>query len=114
MITKGDWKLLADNLTIVSVGIEYEPHYDADPPQTLIAKCFQNGHLGRTKRPTEEDFANARLIAAAKDLLAALKKREWVSMNDTAKFRCPVCMESKENGHRHDCKVALAIAKAEK
>ncbi len=48
------------------------------------------------------------------DLLDALEKAEWVGMNDTAKFRCPVCMESKENGHRYDCKTKQAIAKANK
>lgn len=68
--TKGKWKVQPDGLTIKSK-IEYEPHYDAEPPQILVAKCFQNGHLGKTIRPTEEDFANARLIAAAPDLLEA-------------------------------------------
>ena len=62
--TKGEWAVLPDGLTI-KAKIEHKPHYDAEPPQTFIAKCFQNGHLGRTKRPTEEDLANARLIAAA-------------------------------------------------
>lgn len=73
--TKGEWKLLPDGLTI-KAEIEYKPHYDAEPPQTFIAKCFQNGHLGRNKRPTEEDLANAHLIAAAPDLLAACKYTE--------------------------------------
>ncbi len=70
--TKGDWHILRDGLTIMAK-IEYEPHHDAEPPQSLIAKCFQNGHLGRTKRPTKEDLANAKLIAAAPQLLAACK-----------------------------------------
>lgn len=70
--TKGDWYVLSDGLTIMAK-IEYEPHYDVEPPQSLIAKCFQNDHLGRTKWPTDEDLANARLIAAAPKLLAACK-----------------------------------------
>lgn len=77
MYTKGKWKILSDGLTI-KAEIEHKPHYDAESPQTFIAKCFQNGHIGRTKRPTEEDFSNARLIAAAPDLLAAL----WFVLGD--------------------------------
>lgn len=70
--TKGKWKILADGLTIKSE-LKHQPHYDVEPPQTLIAKCFQNGHLGRNERPTEEDKANARLIAAAPLLYEACK-----------------------------------------
>lgn len=65
--TKGKWSVLEDGLTI-RAKIEYIPHFDAEPPQTLIAKCFQNGHLGRTKLSTKEDLANARLIASAPKL----------------------------------------------
>ena len=64
-----------------------------------------------------KDKERAEFIVAAcnsrDDLLAACKKTEWVAMDSLAKWRCPSCMNSKENGHRHDCKTGQAIAKAE-
>ena len=58
--TKGELRVLSDGLTIKAKKVEHTPHYDAEPPQTFVAKCFQNSHLGRTKRPTKEDLANAK------------------------------------------------------
>jgi len=71
--TEGDWEVLSDGLTI-KAKFDYKPHYDVESPQTFVAKCFQNGHLGRSKHPTEEDLANAFLIAAAPDLMDACEK----------------------------------------
>ena len=70
----------------------------------------------RSDKP-EWNKANAEFIVKAvnshDDLLAACKETEWVAMDSLAKWRCPSCMNSKKNGHRHDCKKGQAIAKAE-
>ena len=64
----------------------------------------------------EEDEANATLIAAAPatarhrdKLLAALKSVQWSFCDDLVVARCPSCMNSKQNGHRFDCKLIAAI-----
>ena len=66
----------------------------------------------------EEAEANARRIVQCVNshdgLVEALKAREWIAMDTLAKFRCPTCMNSKKNGHRHDCKFKAALAEAEK
>ena len=46
------------------------------------------------------------------ELLGVLKCLEWHPMDGTS-LRCPYCMNPKSWGHRHDCKVAAAIKKAE-
>jgi hypothetical protein len=57
--------------------------------------------------------ADARLIAAAPDLLAALKDAQWATrwQNDYCWAECPTC--GNEIPHAKDCAIALAIAKAE-
>ena len=47
------------------------------------------------------------------DLLAACEDLQWKSYDNLAKARCPSCMNSKENGHRHDCMLQAAIAASE-
>lgn len=75
--TKAKLRVLSDGLTIKAI-IDYEASYHAQPPQMLIAKCIQNGHLGRSTRPTKEDLANAKELVrrwnSHDDLLAALNK----------------------------------------
>ena len=70
-----------------------------------------------TGHTADEQWANAEFIVLAwnahDDLLAACKRTEWVPMDELAAHRCPTCMNPKKNGHRHDCKMKQAIAKAE-
>jgi hypothetical protein len=65
--------------------------------------------------PIEE----ARKMAAAPDLLAALRECEWRGggPEDTEHFYCPVCKAHDEDCekilHADNCKLAFAIARAE-
>lgn len=73
--------------------------------------------LKRTPVAGDEAEANAHVFAAAKDMLAVLKSIEWSASVDDEdggyKDGCPVCAESKAEGHMDYCELARAIAKAE-
>jgi hypothetical protein len=56
-----------------------------------------------------EAEANARLIAAAPDMLRALRAVEFVG----PRFKCGECGGQPSTGHTTGCRVAAAIAKAE-
>lgn len=57
-----------------------------------------------------ENEANARLIAAAPDLLAALKGVEWV-IGAGPRF-CADCGRDRAAGHAEECRLNAALAKA--
>ena len=61
--------------------------------------------------------ANARLIAAAPEMYAELKKIEWKYMgtleDDTDYIICPDCENERAEGHKKDCGLEQAIARAE-
>lgn len=58
--------------------------------------------------------ANARLIASAPDLYAALKAAEWGGMDtEIHQDHCPACRHSEDIGHSPDCQLAAALRKAE-
>jgi hypothetical protein len=59
----------------------------------------------------DEHKANARLMAAAPDLLAALKAVECITQGGFD--FCPCCEYVQGAGHRVDCQLAAALAKAE-
>ena len=86
----------------------------------------------RLKRPDDEQMANARVCAAAKEMLAALKSIEWRADIGVGVGICPECggwqavpamrpLKRHEKpttfsdviGHRDGCAVDMAITKAE-
>ena len=115
MITKGKWEVV--------------PQHESSRRSWLIkcgslavARIFgklegQDDYI-LPRPPDAEAQDNAEFICKAvnchADLLEACKKTEWVVMDKLARFRCPVCMNSQKNGHRQDCELKQAIAKAEK
>lgn len=71
----------------------------------VVASCLVAGH----DDPRNE--ANARLIAAAPELLAELRKLEWSRLRQGEQY-CPRCGRSAENPHTPACSLGAAIAKA--
>ena len=66
-----------------------------------------HGNLGTFPDPIDP-LEIAQLLAAAPNLLAALKSVEW-DQND----QCVSCVQMREDGHRDYCVVRKAIKKAE-
>lgn len=68
-------------------------------------------HHGPDVSPDEEDYANAALIAAAPDLLAALKAVEWIWVNEN--WMCPWCQGYRDyDGHTRICPRQRALERA--
>jgi hypothetical protein len=68
--------------------------------------------------PREQALANARLIAAAPDMLALLRDLEWSRLNDgrgVTQVQCPACfaLQSRGTGHNPYCGLVAVLAKAE-
>lgn len=66
---------------------------------------------------SEIDHPDAKLIAAAPDLLEVLWEIEWkISLNEFVDgdyvCRCPYCGEAEKDGHADDCLLDLALNKA--
>ena len=63
-------------------------------------------------RPTDAAERNAALIAAAPEMLDALKSVEW-GYGNFGSAECPECRAQKADGHDDDCVLGAAIATAE-
>lgn len=72
--------------------------------------------LGAEGASQVEGRANARLIAAAPDLYEALAALEWSDTKERdeggVELACPCCWAVQDDGHKVDCKLAAALAKA--
>lgn len=65
-----------------------------------------------TSEAKDRHWSNTVLIAAAPDLLAALRLVEWRG-SDGVEYRCPCCHGDKyDNGHYQECDLSIAIKKA--
>jgi hypothetical protein len=84
----------------------------ASPPSGVVGCAVMAG--SRLVAAVMSGEANAALIAAAPDLLEALKAVEWSGSDGSTRLFCPDC-EQHADGERHadDCVVGRAIAKAE-
>jgi hypothetical protein len=99
--TEGPWEVVGPQDYGV-YRIEHLPAENEWVATTTI--CDIDGDSGR-------EAANAHLIAAAPDLLAALEAVEWVPME--YRESCPWChADPGSGGHAPDCQRQAAIAKA--
>jgi len=110
---------------------QYTPgpwHVDGTPGYEALEVVARGRRVARAlyghgSEDNEAD-ANARLIAAAPDLLAALEAVEWARTCETATHPvtgeiayiyptiCPWCKARMQMGHYDDCQRQAAIAKA--
>ena len=67
-------------------------------------------YIGNMEGTCATCHANARLIAAAPELLALVNAVEWVR-DVEGNFHCPWCYALKEIDHFEDCKRQQALAK---
>ena len=67
-----------------------------------------------TERPTVEPETTYELIDQLQrekaELVAALEAVEWVC--DAGLWYCPCCKQQRTKGHKTDCQLAAALAKA--
>jgi hypothetical protein len=97
--TPGPWEISESAYVCRQAIVARTPEGDLDP----IAEVMGSGK--------GQNLANARLIAAAPDLIAALKSVEWV-MGAGPRF-CADCGRDRSVGHYKGCRLAAALAKAE-
>lgn len=114
--TPGPWEV--KNLTDVFTTLGAQTRKGikaADNDGWLIADCangitFDVEGQERTIVPREQ-AANARLIAAAPDMLAALEEVEWEN-DGYCNMYCPCCDNYQTHGHKEECKLGNALKKA--
>lgn len=100
-------------------GVVYGPEHDVATAVCEMGVTPAPGIEAGTepmRYPREVELANARLIAAAPDLLAACEAVQWGGTErdeDGAEYAaCPCCGEPREMGHLPGCKLEAALAKA--
>lgn len=102
--TPGPWFVFGNGHCVGGPRTDAHPH---EPTTAGIAMCSM------AARNEEENRANAQLISAAPDLLAALKEAEWRGSDFAEMPACPLCYAREGTDHATDCKLAAAIADAE-
>ena len=75
------------------------------------AICELSGPNGYTETMARHE-ANARLIAAAPDMLKVLEQLEWDGYDYLGNPTCPACAQRQTVGHYPDCELSAAIKKA--
>lgn len=102
--TRGPWLVGRNDGFSVPINASHELAFD-------LATVNHGGN-------DSEALANAKLIAAAPDMLTVLRDLEWTGLNDgrgVTHAMCPACsaLKSRGSGHNPHCGLAAAIAKAE-
>ncbi len=97
--TKGPWEMEYDNYGNDS----YSEWIDIFTSHNTIAQ------VGRSRKMTEENKANARLIAAAPELLEALKKLVPITWNDG-----PLAKAYEDIGKKAEEAIAAATKEVER
>lgn len=103
--TPGPWEVVQHNHVDDELWLSVNQHADAEGMREWVAE------IKYLTTDPERQWANARLIAAAPELLRMLKATEWVRANSPA--FCYVCGRERWVGHAEDCEVSNAIRKAE-
>ncbi len=99
--TPGPWEIVRD-------GDNYDKQLNEDflcsicdtKQEFYICRVWEDAGEER-----EESEANARLIAAAPDMLAMLEELEWNIPGWSKADKCPCCGYLKFKGHTEDCKL---------
>lgn len=118
--TPGPWRASRDNwrgdpdphrIYISGNFYEHHPEDDEEPGDgrpctvaTAVAIVEGNATSGGVTA------ANARLISLAPEMLAELRRLEWV---DPPEGSCPRCFADKHEGHAPDCTLAAILARAD-
>lgn len=109
MHTPGPW-------VVHSAGPHAPPLRSISRGDNDIAFILLYGDVGYGENAATHDVdANANLVAAAPELLAALEEVEWVDTGITGEdfwMQCPWCLKFKTTGHAEDCPRQLALGKA--
>ena len=79
----------------------------------IVSVEWAGPDYGGTLKTIGEAHANAHLIAAAPELLAALERVEWIPEGGSeGRLMCAWCYEHKQAGHTSDCQRQSVLAAA--
>lgn len=88
-------------------------YHHVGPTGGSLVALLPHIEWGQPGRPIDEQEANACLIAAAPDLLAALMAVEWAGRAGSNVAMCPLCRGLEDWTHESDCLIGKAIKKVE-
>lgn len=87
----------------------YNPKMDIRPAFGKY-RCCEEIKVGN---PSREGLGYCSLHEAAPDLLAVVKDMEWLTYPGNDEAECRSCGAWQSEGHKSNCDLAAAIAKAE-